>query len=68
MPDMTRVLVSSMADTLRVVNYSINFYLYCIANDDIRKAAAGIIRNNFVFQKVQAICSYLCCKVMMKWS
>ena len=55
MPDMTRVLVSSMADTLRVVNYSINFYLYCIANDDIRKAAAGIIRNNFVFQKVQAI-------------
>ena len=67
MPDMTRVLVSSMADTLRVVNYSINFYLYCVANDDIRKAAAGIIRNNFVFQKLQAIFSYLCRKIMTKW-
>ena len=59
MHDQTRVIVSSLADTLRVVNYSINFYLYCVANDDIRKAAVSIIRDNFIFQRLKQISRYL---------
>ena len=63
---MTRIVVSSMADTLRVVNYSINFYLYCVANDDIRKAAVAIIRNNFIFRKIQLIIGYFMSKSTTK--
>ena len=59
MHDQTRVIVSTLADTLRVVNYSINFYLYCVANDDIRKAAVSIIKNNLIVQKLQQISRYV---------
>ena len=51
MDDENRVVFSSMADTFRVVNYSLNFYLYCVANDDIRKAAYSVIANSFCFGK-----------------
>ena len=59
MDDRTRVILSSTSDALRVLNYSMNFYLYCVANDDIRKAAVNIIKNSFIFQKSHNIMNYI---------
>ena len=59
MDDETRVIVSSTADALCVINYSINFYLYCVANDDMRKAVIDVISNCYLSQKAIIFVRYV---------
>ena len=67
MDDKTRVVVSSTADTVSVINYSINFYLYCVANDDIRKSAVYIITNSYISQKAIVIVRYMRQKLLSRF-
>ena len=43
-PSILNLLLSSITNLLEVLNYSVNFYLYCCCNDQFRKAAKVQLR------------------------
>ena len=51
MQDKHRVLFSGTADMLNVINCSINFYLYCIVNEEIRHTAINILKKFLLLKK-----------------
>ena len=51
--DALRVAISATADILLSLNYSINFYLYCIGNRDIRLAVKELFHS--LFRKLKLI-------------
>ena len=64
MDDTTRIVLSSTAEALRVVNYSMNFYLYCVANDDIRKAAVKIVKSSYISKKFIELVQFVKLKIV----
>ena len=37
----------------------VRFYLYCVANDDMRKAAVNIIQSTFIYQQLQKLINFV---------
>lgn len=50
-----RVIYESVGDIMCCINYSMNFYLYCLTNKEIREAVIADFRKLFLMEKTASL-------------